>query len=108
MRKEEQTAKEPFHSKACAPEAVGMKKVWYDKAWEQFSEIIQINARMAKRINALLQCIDRNGYNCIGQPEPLKGDLTDWWSVQIDKANRLVFQIVGEELVIYSCAGHYE
>ncbi len=85
-----------------------MKKVWYDRAWEQFSEIIPINARMAKRINALLQSIDRNGYSCIGQPEPLKGDLTGWWSVHIDKANRLVFKIEGEELVIYSCAGHYE
>lgn len=35
-------------------------------------------------------------------------DLTGWWSVHIDKANRLVFKIEGEELVIYSCAGHYE
>lgn len=57
-----------------------MKKVWYDRAWEQFSEIIPINARMAKRINALLQSIDRNGYSCIGQPELFKGDLTGWWS----------------------------
>ncbi len=85
-----------------------MKKVWYDRAWEQFSEIIPINARMAKRINALLQSIDRNGYSCIGQPEPLKGDFPGWWSVHIDKANRLVFKIENEELVIYSCAGHYE
>jgi len=85
-----------------------MKKVWYDSAWEQFCEIIQINARMTKRINALLQSIDRNGYSCIGQPEPLKGDLASWWSVHIDKANRLVFKIENGELVIYSCAGHYE
>ena len=48
-----------------------MKKGWYDSAWEQFCEIIQINARMTKRINALLQSIDRNGYSCIGLLEPL-------------------------------------
>ena len=85
-----------------------MKKVWYDRAWEQFSEIIQLNARMAKRINELLKSIERNGYSCIGKPEPLKGDLTGWWSVRIDAANRLVFQIDGGCLVIFSCAGHYE
>ena len=85
-----------------------MKKVWHDKAWEQFCDVLQSNAQMAKRIRTLVQSIDRNGYSCIGQPEPLKGDLTGWWSVHIDKANRLVFKIENEELVIYSCVGHYE
>ena len=85
-----------------------MKKLWYDRAWAEYSNWQGSNARMLKKINALLQSIDRNGYNCIGQPEPLRGDLSGWWSVRIDKANRLVFQIVDDGLVIYSCAGHYE
>ena len=85
-----------------------MKKVWYDEAWEQFCEMIQLNARMARRINLLLTSIDRNGYSCIGNPEALRGDLTGWWSVRIDKQNRLVFQIANDEIVIHSCAGHYE
>ena len=42
-----------------------MKKVWHDEAWEQFCAIIQTNARMARRIQSLVQSIDRNGYNCI-------------------------------------------
>ncbi len=85
-----------------------MKKLWYDRAWAEYSNWQSSNARALKKINELLKSIDRNGYSCIGQPEPLRGDLTGWWSVHIDKANRLVFQIVGDELVIYSCAGHYE
>ena len=85
-----------------------MKKIWHDEAWEQFCDIVQRNARMAKRINELIKSIDRNGYNCIGKPEPLKGVLTGWWSVRIDEANRLVFQIVSGEIAIHSCAGHYE
>ena len=63
---------------------------------------------MAKRIQALLQSIERNGYNCIGKPEPLKGDLTGKWSVRIDEKNRIIFSINGDALEIYSCAGHYE
>ena len=85
-----------------------MKKVWHDKAWDQFCGILQSNARMAKRIQTLLQSIDRNGYSCIGKPEPLKGNLAGKWSVRIDEMNRLIFAIVGDSLEIYSCAGHYE
>ena len=85
-----------------------MKKLWYDRAWAEYSNWQSSNARTLKKINELLKSIDRNGYSCIGQPEPLRGDLSGWWSVHIDKANRLVFQIIGDELVIFSCAGHYE
>ena len=85
-----------------------MKKVWHDEAWDQFCGIIQRNAKMAKRINDLLKSIDRNGFNCIGRPEPLKGNLAGKWSVRIDAANRIVFKIAGDTLEIYSCAGHYE
>ncbi len=85
-----------------------MKKLWHDRAWAEYSNWQSSNARTLKKINDLLKSIDRNGYSCIGQPEPLRGDLSGWWSVHIDKANRLVFQIIGDELVIFSCAGHYE
>ena len=85
-----------------------MKKVWFEKAWDQFCDVLQSNMRMAKRIQALLQSIERNGYNCIGKPEPLKGDLAGKWSVRIDEKNRIVFSIEDGSLVIYSCAGHYE
>jgi len=85
-----------------------MKKIWHDKAWEQFCDIVQRNARMAKRINELIKSIDRNGYNSIGKPEPLRGNLAGKWSVRIDAANRIIFRIVNNALEIYSCIGHYE
>ena len=85
-----------------------MKKIWFEKGWDQFCDILQSNPRMAKRIQALLQSIERNGYNCIGKPEPLKGDLAGKWSVRIDEKNRIVFSIEDGSLVIYSCTGHYE
>lgn len=61
-----------------------------------------------KRINSLLQDIERNGYNGIGKPEPLKGDLSGYWSRRIDDTNRLVYKILGEGIIeIYQCKGHY-
>ena len=85
-----------------------MKKIWYDRAWSEYADWQTQDKKTLKRINELLKSIDRNGYNCIGKPEPLKGDLAGWWSVRIDEANRLVFQIVNGEIAIHSCAGHYE
>ena len=61
-----------------------------------------------KRINNLLESIDRNGYNCIDKPEPLKGDLSGRWSVRIDDKNRLIFKIENEILEIYECRSHYD
>ena len=85
-----------------------MRKIWYDLAWEEYSDWQGRDKKTLKRINDLLKSIERNGYNCIGKPEPLKGNRAGKWSVRIDSANRLVFSIEDGSLVIYSCAGHYE
>jgi Txe/YoeB family toxin of toxin-antitoxin system len=49
-----------------------------------------------RRINDLLKDIERNGYNGRGKPEPLRNDLSGWWSVRIDDVSRLVFCIEGD------------
>lgn len=60
-----------------------------------------------KRINLLLRDIQRNGAaKGLGKPEPLRH--VKEWSRRIDDANRLVYAIEGDELVILSCRGHYE
>ena len=51
--------------------------------------------------------INRNGYQCIGKPEPLKGNLTGYWSIRIDEKNRLVFRINETVLEIIECGSHY-
>lgn len=62
---------------------------------------------MLKRINRLLLDIDRNQYNCIGKPEPLKHNLAGYWSVRIDDKNRVVFRIANGILEIVECGSHY-
>ena len=85
-----------------------MKKLWYDRAWSEYADWQTRDKKTVKRINDLLKSIERNGYNCIGKPEPLKSSYSGKWSVRIDDKNRLVFQLDGGHLVIYSCMGHYE
>lgn len=61
-----------------------------------------------KKINALIKEIDRNGFKSEGKPEPLTGNLSEFWSVHIDKKNRTVFRINGDELEIAQCGSHYK
>lgn len=85
-----------------------MIKLWHDEAWEDYLYWQKQDKKYLKKINKLLKSIDRNGYNCIGKPEPLLGNLSGYWSVHIDEKNRIVFRIVDEALEIVECGSHYE
>ena len=84
-----------------------MKKVWHDKAWEEYLYWQTQDKKTLRKINRLLTDIDRNGYNCTGKLEPLKNNLSGYWSVRIDEQNRIVFKISGEQLEILQCGSHY-
>ena len=84
-----------------------MKKIWHDSAWEDYLYWQTQDKKTLKRINKLIEDIERNGYNGIGKPEPLKHELSGFWSVRIDEKNRLVFRIIEDKLEIAQCATHY-
>lgn len=63
---------------------------------------------MLKKINKLLKDIDRNHFEGIGKPEPLKGDLSGYWSRRIDDTHRLVYRIENGHVEVYQCKWHYE
>lgn len=58
-------------------------------------------------MNQLIRDVERTGYDGIGKPEPLHGDMTGWWSRRIDDTNRLVYRIKGDTIEIAQCRGHY-
>ena len=83
-----------------------MQKNWSDIAWEDYLSL-QSNKKLLKRVNEILKDIDRNGYEGIGKPEPLK--YRKAWSRRIDEVNRLVYNIDDNgSLWIIACRGHYE
>ena len=84
-----------------------MIKMWHDTAWEDYLYWQTQDRKTLKRINRLLRDIERNGYNGIGKPEPLKHDLSGYWSVEIDEKNRIVFHIKDGKLEIVQCGSHY-
>jgi len=85
-----------------------MIKIWADKAWEDYIYWQQQDKKTLRRINQLLKDIERNCYEGIGKPEPLKHERQGYWSRRIDDANRLVYRIVNNHIEIAQCRAHYD
>ena len=85
-----------------------MKKIWFDRAWDDYLYWQIQDKKLLKKINELLKDIERNQNTGLGKPEALKGDLSGFWSRRIDEVNRLVYRINGDVIEIASCKGHYE
>ena len=78
------------------------------EAWEDFSYWQTQDKKTLRRIFLILQDISRNAYEGIGKPEPLRGDLSQWWSRRIDDTNRIVYRVNDEgSIEIAQCRGHY-
>lgn len=85
-----------------------MEKLWTDEAWEDYIYWQLQDKRTLKRINQLIKDIERNGYDGIGKPEPLKNNLSGWWSRRIDEVNRIVYKIESDKVIIAACRSHYK
>ena len=79
-----------------------------EKAWDDFLYWQNHDPKMVKRINMLLLDVGRSSFDGVGKPEPLKGELSGFWSRRIDSTHRLVYRVKGETIEILSCKGHYE
>lgn len=78
-----------------------------EDAWNDYLFWQTQDKKTLKKINRLLQDIERNGYDGIGKPEPLKNNLSGYWSRRIDDKHRLVYRILDDVIEIYQCKGHY-
>lgn len=85
-----------------------MNKVWSDDAWEEYIAWQMQDKKTLKRINLLLKDVERHPFEGIGKPEPLRGELSGFWSWRIDEKNRLLYRVSRDSLEILSCKGHYD
>lgn len=62
---------------------------------------------MLKKVNELIQQCQPIPFDGSGKPEPLKGNLTGWWSRRMDHEHRLVYKAEDNKLNILQCRKHY-
>lgn len=83
-----------------------MNKLWTDRGWNDYI-YWQTDKKTLKKVNALIKDIERNPFEGLGKPEPLKHELSGWWSRQISEPDRIVYRIKDGNLEIAQCKGHY-
>lgn len=81
---------------------------FYAKALDDFYEWESTDKKIFKRIKELIKDITRNPFEGIGKPEPLKHELSGYWSRRINDEHRLVYKISDNTLYILSCKEHYK
>ena len=84
-----------------------MNLVFTENAWEDYLYWQQHDTRKLSRINELLRDIAREPYKGVGKPEPLRGNLSGWWSRRIDAEHRLVYRIEQKQVIVLQCRYHY-
>jgi len=76
-------------------------------AFEDLAWWVEHDRAKALRIVRLIREIQREPFEGIGQPEPLKHELTGCWSRRIDREHRLVYQVFETKIRILACRYHY-
>lgn len=87
--------------------ANGKSIAWTPSAWKDYLYWQTQDKKTLRRINKLVTETMRVPFEGIGKPEPLKENLTGFWSRRIDDTNRLVYAVDDDVITIISCRFHY-
>lgn len=88
-----------------------MKLSFDEEAWADYLYWQTTDSKLLRKINELIRDCTRSPFKGLGKPEPLKGELSGWWSRRIDKENRMVYRVTGsgaaQTLEIIQLRYHY-
>jgi toxin YoeB len=89
-------------------EAKLLHLTWTLAAWSDCEHWQGQDKKTLRRINGLLKDCLRHPFEGIGKPEPLRENLSGYWSRRIDDTHRLVYAVDGAALVVIACRYHYQ
>lgn len=84
-----------------------MKLIFSEKAWEDYLYWQKTDKKILNRINTLIKDIEREPFDGIGKPEPLKHALSGYWSRRINDEHRIVYKINDGSILIAQLRYHY-
>ena len=85
-----------------------MKKLFTNTGWDDYTFWVDNDPKTLKKIHRLLKDIDRSPFEGLGKPEPLKFDLTGYWSRRINETDRLIYKVENTTIIIIACKSHYQ
>ena len=84
-----------------------MRIVFAKRAWEDYLHWQTADPKLLVRFNSLIRECTRTPFEGTGKPEPLRGDLSGWWSRRLTQEHRLVYRMDGDDLLIPQCRYHH-
>jgi len=84
-----------------------VKLAFTESAWSDYLWFQSHDKKLLKRMNILITEIRRHPFTGTGKPEPLKGELSGYWSRRINAEHRLVYRVDEDMVLIISCRFHY-
>ncbi len=79
-----------------------------EKSWSDYLYWQTQDKKTLKRVNLIIKDTKRNPVTGLGKPEPLKNNLTGYWSRRISKEHRIVYKVENNTITIVSMRFHYE
>ena len=80
---------------------------WTPNAWDDYLSWQKENPKIVDEINNLIEECLHDPFKGTGKPEPLKGNLTGYWSRRITNEHRLIYLPEDCAIYIVSCRYHY-
>jgi len=84
-----------------------VRLIFDERAWEDYLHWQANDPKLLTRLNGLIKESARTPFQGIGKPEPLRGDLSGWWSRRLTREHRLVYRPTAEGPLIAQCRYHY-
>ena len=84
-----------------------MRLIFSENGWEDYLYWQKTDKKIVIRINALIKEIQRDPFTGTGKPEFFKYGLTGYWSRRIDSEHRIVYKVIGDDLLIAQLRHHY-
>lgn len=84
-----------------------MKLTFTESGWKDYLWFQKHRQKLLKRINERIKAVKRNPFEGPGKPEPLKSDLSGYWSRRINSEHRLIYEVSATDIIIVSCRYHY-
>lgn len=100
------TAKQKQRNKKDIQESVALN--WTSEAWEDYMHWVENDPDILQKVNELISEIRRTPFTGTGKPEPLRGNLTGFWSRRITREHRIVYMMHKDTLFIAACRYHYD
>ena len=84
-----------------------MKLIFADQTWEDYLYWQKQDKRMVERINKLIRETQREPFDGVGKPEPLKHALSGSWSRRSTDEHRMIYRVDKDALLIAQLRFHY-